>query len=162
MNSVEDRIYALNPDQGEARWWLGGLALIKATGQETNGHFTLVEVLDPDGSETPLHVHHREDEAFWVLEGSLTFEVGGKTIQAGPGTFLFGPKDVPHRYRVDKGPARLLFILSPSGFEDFIRATSEPAQALALPPMAEDGPPDPAEMEQLATLAREYGCELLE
>ena len=69
------RTYGLREGEGEARWWLGGLATVKATGKETDGRYTLVEVLDPEG-EGPLHVHHNEDEGFWVLEGELTFEVG--------------------------------------------------------------------------------------
>lgn len=158
---VVERVFGLNEGEGEARWWLGvSLATIKATGKETGGRYTLVEVLEPEGEEAPLHVHHREDEAFWVLEGELTFEVGEETIKASPGSFLFGPKDVPHRYTVNAGPARLLFVLSPSGFEDFIYATSEPAQERTLPPPPE-GPPSEAEMERLDALARQYGCEIL-
>lgn len=155
------RTFGLEEGEGEARWWLGvTLATIKATGKETGGRYTLVEVLEPEGEEAPLHVHHREDESFWILEGELTFEVGEETIKASPGSFVFGPKGVPHRYTVDSGPARLLFILSPAGFEEFIYATSEPAQERTLPPPPE-GPPDEAEMEQLGILARQYGCELL-
>ncbi len=155
------RTFALKEVEGEARWWLGvTLATIKATGKETDGRYGLVEVLEPEGAEAPLHVHHNEDEAFWVLEGELTFQVGDETIKASPGSFLFGPKDVPHRYTVDSGPARMLFILSPAGFEEFIYASSEPAPERTLPPPPE-GPPSEAEMEQLGTLARQYGGEIL-
>jgi hypothetical protein len=66
----------------------------------------------------------------------LTFEVGEQTIKVGPGSFVFGPKDVPHHYTVDSGPARLLFILSLAGFEEFVYATSEPAKERTLPPRA--------------------------
>jgi quercetin dioxygenase-like cupin family protein len=161
MNEDATRAYGLEEGEGEARWWLGvSLATIKATGKETGGRFTLVEVLEPAGEEAPLHVHHNEDEAFWVLEGELTFQVGEETIKASPGSFLFGPRDVPHRYTVDSGPARLLFILSPAGFEEFIYATSVPAQERTLPPPPE-GPPSEAEMEQLVSVARQHGAELL-
>ncbi len=153
------RTFAVGSDEGEARWWFGGLATIKATAEQTGGHYTLVEVLEPEG-EGPLHVHYREDEGFWVLEGEMTFEIGEQTIKAGPGSFVFGPKDVPHRFTVDSGPARLLFILSPGGFEEFVYATSEPAEEHALPP-APEGPPSEAEMEHLRALARQYGGELL-
>lgn len=161
MNAKEvaERVFGLQDGEGEARWWLGGLATIKATGKETDGHYTLVEVLDPEG-EQPLHVHHREDEGFWVLEGEVTFEVGEKTIKASPGSFVFGPKDVPHRYTVESGPAKILYVLSPAGFEEFIYATSEPAQERALPPQPE-GPPSEAEIEQLRAIVRQYGAELL-
>jgi quercetin dioxygenase-like cupin family protein len=155
------RTFALKEGEGEARWWLGvTLATIKATGKETDGRYALVEVVEPEGAEAPLHVHHNEDEAFWIFEGELTFEVGDETIKASPGSFLFGPKDVPHRYTVESGPARMLFLLSPAGFEEFIYASSEPAKERTLPPPPE-GPPSEAEMEQMGVLARQYGGEIL-
>ena len=69
---------AVRSDEGEARWWFGSLAVIKATGADTGGQFTIVEITEPPGAEAPLHVHHREDEAFWILEGNVTLEVGGR------------------------------------------------------------------------------------
>jgi mannose-6-phosphate isomerase-like protein (cupin superfamily) len=124
---VADKAFGLNEGEGDARWWLGGLVTVKATGKETDGRYALLEVLDPEGPQ-PLHVHHREDEGFWILEGEVIFEVGDETIKASPGSFVFGPKDVPHRYTVESGPARILFVISPAGFEELIYATSEPAR----------------------------------
>ena len=93
---VAAKAFGLKEGEGEAWWWGGvSLATIKATGKETGGHYTLVEVLGAEGEEVSLHVHHREDEAFWILEGELTFQVGEETIKASPGSFLFGPRDVP-------------------------------------------------------------------
>ena len=106
VGDAQSRTFAVGSDEGEARWWFGGLATIKATKEQTGGQYTLVEVLNAEG-EGPLHVHHREDEGFWILEGRLSFEVGEEKIKAGPGSFVFGPKDVPHRYTVGSGPARL-------------------------------------------------------
>ena len=68
-----------------------------------------------------------------MLEGDVTFEVGGKTIQAGAGDFVFGPRDIPHRYTVGDAGSRMLFMLTPGGFEDLIRATSDPARSRTLP-----------------------------
>jgi len=119
-----------------------------------------VEILAPDGYEGVWHVHHREDEGFYILEGEMTFHVGQQTIKAGPGSYLFGPRDVPHTYTVDSGPARLLFLFTPAGLEGFIREYSEPASSLSIPPQPED-PPDPAMMEQLGVLANKDGAEIL-
>ncbi|MER8404209.1 MULTISPECIES: quercetin 2,3-dioxygenase [unclassified Mesorhizobium] len=141
---------------GEARWWLGSLAVIKATAAQTAGQFTLVEVLESEG-EAPLHVHHREDESFLVMEGEIEFEIGGKAIMAGPGSFLFGPRDVPHRYTVKRGPARMLFLFTPGGFEELLEATSVPAGDRRIPPDGE-GMPD---MKTFPDVVRHYGCELL-
>ena len=157
------RTFAHEPDEGEAWWWFGLLATIKATSEQTGGRYTLVEIHAPDGYGSVLHVHHREDEGFWIIEGELTFYVGDQTIKARPGSFLFGPKDVPHAFTVDSGPARLLFVLSPAGFEGLIREMGEPARSLSIPPQPEEPeePPDEAEMERLAALGARYGGEIL-
>ena len=94
---------------------MGVLATIKATAEQTGGQYTLVEILAPEGYPGVLHVHHHEDEGFYILEGEMTFYVGDQTIKAHPGSFLFGPKDVPHAFTVDSGPARLLFLLVACG-----------------------------------------------
>jgi quercetin dioxygenase-like cupin family protein len=142
--------------EGEAYWWLGSLAVIKAERKETGGHFTLIEVLENEG-ETPLHIHHREDETFLVLQGEIEFLVDGKRIKAGPGDTVFGPKGIPHGYTVRKGPARMLFLLTPGGFEDLVRASSIPALAKRIP-SAEDAIADFA---ALPPIAMRFGCEML-
>src|SRR3712207_3315771 len=158
LMSTEDdaasRTFAHEPGEGEALWWIGMLATIKATKEQTGGQYTLVEVLAPDGFASPLHVHHFEDESFWILEGEMTFYVGDQTIKARPGSFLLGPKEVPHAFAVDSGPARLLFVLSPAGFEDLVREMGEPARELTLPPQPE-GPPDEAELQRMAAIRSE-------
>jgi len=93
-----------------------------------------------------------------VLDGEVEFEVGGTKIVAGPGTILFGPRDVPHRYVVRRGPARMLFLLTPGGFEELVRATSEPAAERRIPHEGE-GLPD---FETLPTVVQRFGCELLQ
>ena len=154
------RIFALGPGEGEALWGDGLLATIKANGEQTDGRSSLVEILAPEGYGSGLHVHHREDEGFWILEGELTFYVGDRTLKARPGSFLFGPKDIPHAFTVDSGPARLLFLFTPAGFEDLIREMGEPARELTIPPQP-DAPPDEAEMGRLMAIAAKYGGEIL-
>jgi quercetin dioxygenase-like cupin family protein len=144
-------------DQGEARWWLGALAVIKATAADTGGQLTIIEMTEPPGAEAPLHVHYREDEAFWMLEGSATFEVGGETIEASAGDYLFGPRGIPHRFTVGDSGCRMLFVCTPGGLEGLVREMSEPAGARTLPPPS-DEPPD---MERVATVAEAYGCALV-
>src|SRR5215217_7012851 len=105
MTQASNETQALEPgairrDEGEARWWFGALAEIKATAADTGGQMTLVEVTEHPGAEAPLHVHHRDDEAFWILEGEVTIEVGDQTIEASAGDYVFGPRDIPHRFTV--------------------------------------------------------------
>ena len=154
------RTFAHEPGEGEALWWIGMLATIKATAEQTGGQYTLLEILAPEGFASPLHVHHFEDESFYILEGEMTFYVGEQTIKAQPGSFLFGPKEVPHAFAVDSGPARLLFVLSPAGFENLVREMGEPARELTIPPQA-DEPPDEAEMQRMAAIAARHGNEIL-
>ena len=73
---VANRTFAHEPGEGEALWWIGMLATIKATAEQTGGQYTLVEILAPEGFASPLHVHHFEDEGFYVLDGSVTIELG--------------------------------------------------------------------------------------
>jgi quercetin dioxygenase-like cupin family protein len=151
---------AIRNDEGEARWWFAALAVIKATAADTDGQMTIVEVTEPPGSQSPLHVHYREDEAFWMLEGSATFEVGDATIEAGAGDYLFGPRDIPHRYVVGPRGCRMLFILVPGGIEEVIRETSEPAPSRTLPPVPEQEPTS-EEIEALNAFFKEHGYEML-
>jgi quercetin dioxygenase-like cupin family protein len=162
MNPAEKPLGAGIPTsfpEGEALLWLGELAILRATGEETGGRYTLVELWATQEGEVPWHVHHNEDEAFYILEGEMTIHVGDQTFKGRPGSFVFAPKDVPHGYHVDSpGHARVLMFFSPSGFEDFIRATSEPAKSLVPPP------PAAIEMdfERLEALARQYGTEFVD
>ena len=138
---------------GEAHWWVGALATIKLA----TPALTLVEIQEAPGSAAPLHVHHSEDEGFWVLDGEVTFEAGKRVVHAKSGDFLFGPRDVPHRYTVGPDGSRMLFIFTPGGFEGFIRATGQPATSRNLPP-AEVEPDWDSVMANLDA----YGTEILE
>jgi quercetin dioxygenase-like cupin family protein len=143
---------------GEALWWGEGLAVIKATGADTAGQMAIIEITEPPGAVAPRHVHHNEDEAFWVLDGAVSFDVGGTTIAATEGDYAFGPRDVPHSYRVGPSGCRMLFIVTPAGFEELVRAMSVPAQARTLPP----GPQEPPNPEALGELFSKYGCEIVD
>ena len=145
-------------DGGEARWWSEGLAVIKATGADTGGRIAIIEITEPPGAVAPKHVHHNEDEGFWVLEGDVRFDVGGTTIAASAGDYAFGPRDIPHSYRVGPDGCRMLFIVTPAGFEELVRLISVPAQTRSLPP----SPQEPPDMAQLPALVAGYGCEILD
>jgi quercetin dioxygenase-like cupin family protein len=143
--------------EGEARWWLGSLTLLKATAADTGGQLSIIEITEPPGMESPLHVHHREDEAFWILQGDATFKVGDEVIEVHAGDYVFGPRDVPHWYRVGPSGCRMLFILLPGGFEDLVREMSQPAEARVLPPPADEEP----DWEKVAAIAARYDIEVL-
>ena len=144
-------------EEGEALWAFGGLARIKASGETTGGTLAVTEQLAPRGAGSPLHVHHREHEWFYVIEGELTFWIGGETTVAPEGSFVFGPKDIPHTFMVSSGEARFLLVTEPAGFEAFMRAAGEPAQSPEIPP----APTEPPDVAALTALAAEHGIEII-
>jgi quercetin dioxygenase-like cupin family protein len=148
---------ALQPGEGDARWFLGFLVTIKSTAETTGGRVGIVEHLGTQGLGSPLHVHRNEDEWFYVTEGELTFWVGGETISAPAGSFVYGPRDVPHTFTVTSDRARFLLVTEPAGFEGFMRSLSEPAATLTLPPPSVQ-PPAP---DVMVANAAEYGIEIL-
>ncbi|MDX6646215.1 MAG: hypothetical protein QOK40_1942 [Miltoncostaeaceae bacterium] len=144
-------------DEGEARWWFACLAEIKLSAEQTGGALSIVQITEPPGASGPLHVHYRDDETFWIIDGDATFEVGGEVIQASAGDVVFGPRGVPHRYSVGDAGCRMLFIMTPGGFENLVRDMSAPAQGRTLPPPSDEEP----DWEHVAAVARANGCELL-
>ena len=148
---------ALKQGEGEALWFFGSLAIVKASSETTAGRVTVVEHLAPKGSGPPVHVHHREDEWFFIMEGELTFWVGGRTIEARTGSFVYGPRDTPHTFTVTAPQARSIVVTEPAGFEKFMRALGEPAKELTVPPT---GIPLPSR-DRIMAAAAEFGLEIL-
>ena len=137
------------------RWFFGMLAEVKASAADTGGQYTLVEITAPPGLEAPLHVHYTEDEGFYVLAGGVTIVVGEETVQLAAGEHAFGPRDVPHRFTVGPDGARMLWVLTPGGFESLIEAVSVPAETPTVPP------PSVAPPENVAEILLRHGNELL-
>jgi quercetin dioxygenase-like cupin family protein len=136
------------------RFFKQTIAILAST-SHTSGAVGAVEVAGPGGAVPPLHVHHREDEAFYVLEGDMAFVCDGDWTIAGPGTYVFGPRNIPHGFKVQgTSPARMLLLCAPGGFEQFALELSEPEPAPGVPP----APPD---MAKLATVAAKYRIDIL-
>ena len=152
--------HSLPRGEGEAWWWFGALAEIIATSADTGGQFTLVEITVPAGYEGVRHVHHHEDEAFWILEGDITLDVDGTVIRAAAGDYAFGPRDIPHSFNAGADGARMLFLFTPGGFEDLIRDTGQPAPSRTLPPHS-DEMPDEDQMKALQLIVAKHGGEIL-
>jgi quercetin dioxygenase-like cupin family protein len=130
-------------------YFLGLPTLLRATGASTNGAFALVEhLMITPGFTSPYHTHRLEDEAFYILEGEVAFVCDGTWTIAGPGGFVFGPRNVPHGFKVHGDtPARMLILCTPAGFEQFVVDLGEPAPA----------PPD---MAKLMALAAKYQIDI--
>jgi quercetin dioxygenase-like cupin family protein len=149
----------------EQLWFLGTLVSFRVTGEETGGRFALWEGLLPRGAAPPLHTHP-QDETFYVLEGDVTIwiveedEAEGDAWVAsharpcGPGSAAYAPAGVPHTFRVESDTARMLFLSTPAGIEEYVRALAEPARWPWLQPPP-DGPRVPPE--RLQAVERQLG-----
>jgi quercetin dioxygenase-like cupin family protein len=129
--------YAMGPGEGEALWFNGGIGVLKATADLTSGLYTAMELLAPKDFASPFHIHRAEDEFFVVLSGEVRVKHGDSVIEAVTGSFVYGPRGVPHAFRVDSDEARLLLIFGPGGVEGFFRGGGKPARSRALPPPGE-------------------------
>jgi len=149
----------LRAGEGRAYWVVGDRYTVLAAGEDTGGAYALIHAVVPPGGGPPPHLHRREDEAFYVLEGEITFYVGDETYRATPGMFVFLPRGVAHSFVFETDVVRKLLTETPGGIEKHFRAPrfSEPARTLTLPPPAEE-PPDVAAL--VEDMAR-YGVEVV-
>lgn len=152
MTATEQKPY-LNTREDQPFRFLGLPSVMRATSETTNGAFGLMEHWEmPSGFASPYHTHHREDECFYVLEGEIAFVCGGKWLQAGPGTFVYGPREIPHGFKVvSQAPARMLLMCTPGGFERFVLEQTTPIA----------DPPSPPDMGKLMTLAAKFEIDIL-
>jgi quercetin dioxygenase-like cupin family protein len=99
-------------------WYNGSLMTFLATGEDTHGQFALIEAVARRGNVPPPHIHHREDETFYVLEGEVVVSVGDRTIRGTAGTMFFLPRDVAHSFTIESEQSRMLILLLPRGWKD--------------------------------------------
>jgi quercetin dioxygenase-like cupin family protein len=129
---------------------------MKVTANESLDQFALVEAVAFRTTEPPLHIHHREDEAWYVLDGQMTFYVGDDTMTATAGTFVFAPRGIPHTFTVDIEPTRVLVFAAPAGFERFALELGAEATSDVPPPgLAVPGP------DVLGPVAERYGIDVI-
>jgi quercetin dioxygenase-like cupin family protein len=148
-------------DEGDAMWFLNGLMTTKASSAEAGGAYALTEHVVTAASNPPMHVQVDEEEAFYVLEGEVEFEVGGTRAAARPGSFALVPRGAAHTFRVLSPTARMLVITSApqgapeGGLYEFFRAVGSPALTRSLPPPVARDPV------VVTTVAARHGIEIL-
>ena len=129
---------------------LGIPMVIRLHGRDTGGVLSAVESHDVPGGGPPMHIHHREDETFQILEGEYEWTVGDKTFLATKGATIFAPRGIPHTYRyVGQPPGRLMCVITPSGFEGFFEDISALSEA------------QQQEIPRVLEIAKKYGLEFL-
>lgn len=143
--------------QGKSFWVLGDLYTFKVTGVDTKGAFTVIDQVIQSQGGPPPHIHHREDEAFYVLDGKFSFLCGENQRVLETGAFAYIPKGTLHTFKnIDDKPGRLLVTITPAGLEEFFYAIGTPASDLNTPP-----PFDPAIIEKLLRLAKNYQMDVM-
>ncbi len=146
------------PPQGRTIAVVGDVYRFLATGEETNDRYALWEALVPPGGGPPPHVHSREEEGFYVLEGEITFPISGERVVAKAGTFANMPVGTPHSFKNEGDrPARMLISVAPAGLEEMFFEVGVPlaeGETTAVPPTKE-------EIDKLLAVAPGYGIEIL-
>lgn len=136
--------------------FFGALITPKATGATTGGAIDLSEQILPVGFATPLHVHSREDECFYILDGVIAYRLGAETFVAQSGSFVRLPRGIPHAFRVKSAaPVRTLAIALPSGLAGFFADAGVPAQPGATAVLK------PVDVPRLMQVGPSYGIEVL-
>jgi mannose-6-phosphate isomerase-like protein (cupin superfamily) len=128
----------------------GETVTFKATSADTDGAYTLIEVIDQPQAGPPLHLHRREDESFYILEGTFAFQIGDLALTATPGWFMTAPKGVPHSYKnIGTTPAKMLAFFVPAGMENFFEDLSKLTAAGTL------------DIDSIVTVAAKQGIEVV-
>lgn len=138
--------------EGKALWALNGLYELKATSEETDGTLTVGELTIPAGMGPPPHTHPGA-EAVYVLEGRLRYQIGGETVEGGPGDFFYLPEGTWENFDPTETARILVFWMQP-GMSEFFEEVGEPAQSRELPPQSE---PD---IEHVMAAGKKYGVEM--
>ena len=147
-----------NRDEGEPTWFFNALMTTVASTAETTGAYSLTEHVVTAASNPPLHVQTDEEEAFYILDGEVEFEVDGEVVTATPGTYALVARGAAHTFRVKTDTARMLVICSgkpADNLEDFFLGMGEPATERALPV------PSAPDVNKLMALCERSGIELV-
>ena len=153
---TEPKPYALDAGEGTAHWFFGSLVTVKAASEETDGGYALTEFVNPPAFASPLHVHHDEHEAFYVLEGRAEVHCGDESFNVGPGSFVMLPKGIPHWHQVGAEMPLRSLVLTTGQFDQYVAACGEPAPRPELPP---PGSPD---LDRVSAAGARFSIEVLE
>jgi mannose-6-phosphate isomerase-like protein (cupin superfamily) len=141
-------------------YYMGSLLTFLAESKDTGGTFSLFEILMKPGNEPPPHIHHGEDELYYVLEGEATAYIGEEEFHLASGDSLFLPRKKPHGFIVRTDRFRMLFLTQPGGAEGYFKAMmGSRATVLDLP--KEVPTYSTTDVQEAIAVGTEYGLEFL-
>ena len=155
---MTDRMVARAAGSGPATWALGGLFERLVSGADTGGLLGASLVTQPPGTAPPLHVHTREAEAWYLLEGTLTYQAGDERVDLEPGGFIYLPQGLPHAFRTTgTEPVRYLALTLPGGVLGLYDEVGTPAPERRLP----DGGVNGDDVARWLAAAPRYGLQIV-
>jgi quercetin dioxygenase-like cupin family protein len=156
---LELKAFKRAPSLGLSQWENGNLTTNLAEKKDTNGAYFLMEAMLAPGTEPPPHVHTREDELPYVLEGAFDVYVGKEAFKVETGECVFLPRFKPHTFVIRSPRLRVLALFTPAGLEEVFGGMSTPAQRLELPTGAVTY--STGDLKETAKRLREYGAHFL-
>lgn len=156
MTESLSRAFVLDPGAGTALWTLGGRFTVKLGEGPSEGRLAVLEALAYRSTEPPLHIHHHEDEAWYILDGQMTFYIGDDSHVVTTGGFVFAPRGLPHTFTVEVEPTKVLVFVAPAGFDRFAVELGVPAASSSDTSLPDLPPPD-----ILAPIAQRFGIEVV-
>ncbi len=145
------------PNKGRTIAVVGDVYRFMATSEDTNGKYAMWEAIVPPGGGPPPHVHSREEESFYILDGEITFQIGEERVVATAGMFANMPVGTPHSFKNESSqPAKMIISIAPAGLEEMFFEFGVPlpeGSTSALPPTKD-------EIEKLLKIAPNYGIEI--
>lgn len=160
VSTTNDAAVTATPEPFHARagsrevWWIDGRVDVKLTAGETGGRVGMWLWTAERGAAAPLHVHHRDDEQFLLVDGTARFLVGDRVLDARAGDLVFLPHGIPHAYLITSPEARAIGSVTPGGFEAFFTD-------LGAPVVSGQPAPPPPTVEAFVRAADRYGFEIL-
>ncbi|MEH2368448.1 cupin domain-containing protein [Nostoc sp.] len=157
MTGIDDFVLPPSGINDESVWVAGIRTTFITKGVDTNGRYTLAEFYIPSQAGVPAHIHRREDEWFYVLNGDVSIEMEDELVDATSGTLVYGPRDHIHSFaNMGTTPATMLSVWTPSGIEGLFKEVGDPV-SLTDP----FSPPAPPDIPKLLAAAPRYGLEFV-
>ena len=152
-------LFIHNKDSARAYWWLDTLWIVLADSNDTGGRFSLMEEVAPKGSGPGPHKHTWSDETYYIMDGEITFWVGGEIKIAGTGDYVMVPRNTPHAFRVESETVRFLNGYTPASLEAYVVEWAMPAPERVVPPKGVS--PTMAFLAANPELLSRYGMDIL-